>query len=106
MSIQSAEVHRPSGSGSGSDHAPICALALAPRTAQPPRRSDRPAGRGVAAASGKMVPTSDVPAKLTLLIMLLIAVIDHGEGNLSARESIFPPHNKTGSSWGFVFSSG
>ncbi|XP_041774358.1 uncharacterized protein LOC121594782 [Anopheles merus] len=79
MSIQSAEVHRPSGSGSGSDHAPICALALAPRTAQPPRRSDRPAGRGVAAASGKMVPTSDGPAKLTLLIMLLIAVIDHGE---------------------------
>ncbi|EAA10899.5 AGAP006282-PA [Anopheles gambiae str. PEST] len=79
MSIQSAEVHRRSGSGSGSDHAPICALALAPRTAQPPRRSDRPAGRGVAAASGKMVPTSDVPAKLTLLLMLLIAVIDHGE---------------------------
>ncbi|XP_049299324.1 uncharacterized protein LOC125772044 [Anopheles funestus] len=86
MSIQSAEVQRKSGSGSGSGHAPISPPAhrapasMAPTlTARSVPYSDRPVGRCVAVAGGKMFPTLDVTAKLTLLIMLLIAVIDHSE---------------------------
>ncbi|XP_050074001.1 uncharacterized protein LOC126561736 [Anopheles maculipalpis] len=83
MSIQSAEVHRKSGSGSDSGHAPISppssatmAHALTPLSIVP--HSDRPEGRGATVAGGKMFPSIDVTlTKLTLLIMLLIAVIDH-----------------------------
>uniref|UniRef100_A0A182M4P7 Uncharacterized protein n=1 Tax=Anopheles culicifacies TaxID=139723 RepID=A0A182M4P7_9DIPT len=87
MSIQTAEVQQKSGSGSGSGHASISPPSHpAPATMAPALTaccsipySDRPVGRGATVTAGKMVPTLDVTAKLTLLIMLLIAVIDHSE---------------------------
>ncbi|XP_053674524.1 uncharacterized protein LOC128724827 [Anopheles nili] len=60
MSNKTAEVHRQLG------HAP------SPSTLAPPSPCRDRTG-------GKMLPTLDVKAKLALLIMLLIAVIDHGE---------------------------
>uniref|UniRef100_A0A182QKN2 Uncharacterized protein n=1 Tax=Anopheles farauti TaxID=69004 RepID=A0A182QKN2_9DIPT len=94
MTIQSAVVQRQTGSGSGSGgtvhHAPFTHRPHDQRPIRQPH-PDRhlrhaPASMAPALAPSHSdrvtkMPTLDVPAKLTLLIMLLIAVIDHSEAH-------------------------